>query len=107
MNKKIKLPNVTLLAASSVEIDHTQDSLKISSFELEFASIKLLSSEKPKIHFPEIEYIKIPQIDINGYNKIMINDLWKYFDTSHCLVVLSDSFVVNQSQWSHEFLKYD
>ena len=47
MIKKIKLPNVTLLAASSVEIDHAQDSLKISSFEIEFASIKLLSSEKP------------------------------------------------------------
>ena len=107
MNKKIKLPNVTLLAASSVEIDHTQDSLKISSFEIEFASIKLLSSEKPKIHFPEIEHVKIPKIDINGYNKIMINDLWKYFDTSHCLVVQSDSFVVNPSQWSETFLKYD
>ena len=74
MIKKIKLPNVTLLAASSVEIDHTQDSLKISSFEIEFASIKLLSSEKPKIHFPEIEHVKIPKIDIT---KNMIKNFLK------------------------------
>ena len=74
MKNKIKLPTVTLFAASSVEIDHAQDSLKISSYEIEFASIKFLTSKKPKINFPEIEYIEIPEIDINGYNKIMIND---------------------------------
>ncbi len=107
MKNKIKLPTVTLFAASSVEIDHAQDSLKISSYEIEFASIKFLTSKKPKINFPEIEYIEIPEIDINGYNKIMINDLHKYFDTSHCLIVQSDSFVVNPNEWTNEFLKYD
>ena len=107
MKNKIKLPTVTLFAASSVEIDHTQDSLKISSYEIEFASIKFLTSKKPKINFPEIEYIEIPEIDINGYNKIMINDLHKYFDTSHCLIVQSDSFVINPNEWTNEFLKYD
>ena len=107
MIKKKKLSDVTLLAVSSIEIDHTQDSLKISSYEIEFASIKFLTSKKPKINFPEIEYIEIPEIDINGYNKIMINDLHKYFDTSHCLIVQSDSFVVNPNEWTNEFLKYD
>ncbi len=108
MKKKIKLPDVTLLAASSIEIDHTQDSLKISSYEIEFSAIKLLCSERPKIHFPEIQYIEIPKIEkIDDYNKIMINDLWKYFDTSHCLIVQSDSFVVNPDEWTNEFLKYD
>ena len=107
MFKKKKLSDVTLLAVSSIEIDHAQDSLKISSYEIEFASIKFLTSKKPKINFPEIEYIEIPEIDINGYNKIMINDLHKYFDTSHCLIVQSDSFVVNPNEWTNEFLKYD
>ena len=108
MIKKIKLPDVTLLAASSIEIDHTQDSLKISSYEIEFGAIKLLCSERPKIHFPEIQYIEIPKIEkIDDYSKIMINDLWKYFDTSHCLIVQSDSFVVNPNEWTDEFLNYD
>ena len=30
MKKKLKLPNVTLLAATSVDIDQTQSALKIS-----------------------------------------------------------------------------
>ena len=108
MIKKKKLPDVTLLAVSSIEIDHTQDSLKISSYEIEFASIKFLTSKIPKTTFPEIEYIKIPEIvSINGYNKIIIDDLYKYFDTSHCLIVQSDSFVVNPIEWTDEFLKYD
>ena len=103
MIKKIKLPDVTLLAASSIEIDHAQDSLKISSYEIEFAAIKLLCSERPKIHFPEIQYIEIPKIEkIDDYSKIMINDLWKYFDTTHCLIVQSDSFVVNPNEWTNE-----
>ena len=108
MIKKKKLPDVTLLAVSSIEIDHTQDSLKISSYEIEFASIKFLTSKTPKITFPEIKYVKIPEIvNINGYNKIIIDDLYKYFDTSHCLIVQSDSFVVNPIEWTDEFLKYD
>ena len=71
MKKKIKLPNVTLLAASSVMIDLVQDALKISSYEVDFASIKLLSSSKPKIKFPEIEYIHIPEMDLDGYCKFL------------------------------------
>jgi len=33
--------------------------------------------------------------------------LHKYFKTSHCLIVQADSFVVNSSLWSNDFLKYD
>ena len=107
MNKKIKLPDVTLLAASSVNIEHTQDALMISSYELSFKSIKLLSSTKPKKKIKSIEYITIPEIDLNGYNNLIFNELYKYFDTSHCLIVQSDAFVANPKCWSNEFLKYD
>ena len=32
MKKKLGLPNITLLAASSVKVDLVQDALKISSY---------------------------------------------------------------------------
>ena len=41
------------------------------------------------------------------YNRIMIEDLHKYFETSHCLIVQSDSFVVNSNLWKEEFLEFD
>ena len=48
MKKKLKLPNVTLLAATSVDIDQTQLALKISMHNIEFGAIKFLSSSVPK-----------------------------------------------------------
>ena len=46
-------------------------------------------------------------MDFLGYSKLIIEDLHKYFETSYCLVIQSDSFVVNSDLWKDEFLKYD
>ena len=107
MKKKLGLPNITLLAASSVKIDLVQDALKISSYEIDFGAIKLLSHSKPKIKFPEIEYIHIPEMNLDGYCKLLIEDLYKYFDTTHCIIIQDDSFVVNSDQWNNDFLNFD
>ena len=95
MTKKFNLKDVTLLAVSSVNIEHTQDALMISSYEIGFNSVKLLSPTKPKNIFNSIEYIKIPHIDLKGYSNLILNELYRYFDTSHCLVIQSDAFVIN------------
>jgi len=107
MKEKIKLNNVTLLAVSSVNIDLVQDALKISSYEIDFASIKLLYTSEPKIKFPEIEYIHIPEMNLDGYSKFIVEDLNKYFNTTHCLIVQSDSFIVNPNEWNDDFLNFD
>ena len=61
----------------------------------------------PKKKYPDIEYVSIPAIDFMGYNRLIIEDLHKYFKTSHCLIVQADSFVVGSRLWKYEFLKYD
>ena len=71
MTKKFNLKDVTLLAVSSVNIEHTQDALMISSYRLNFSSVKLLSPEKSN-KFNSIEYIKILNIDLKGYSKFNI-----------------------------------
>ena len=105
--KKLSLPNVTLLAAASVDIEQTNFNLKISSENIEFAAVKLLSSSLPNKKFTNIKYISIPQMNLSDYNRLIIEDLHKYFNTSHCLIVQSDSFVVNYERWTEEFLKFD
>lgn len=107
MKKKISISNVTLLAATSVDIEQTNLNLKISSENIEFAAIKLLSSSPPEKKFPSIEYVPIPLMKIDDYNRLMIENLHKYFSTSHCLIVQADSFVVNFERWNDEFLKFD
>ena len=47
MKKKLKLPDITLLAATSVDIDQTQLAMRISLHNIEFAAAKLLSSSAP------------------------------------------------------------
>ena len=48
MKKKLELPNITLIAATSVEIEQHQIALKISSQNIGFGAVKLLSSLSPK-----------------------------------------------------------
>ena len=108
MKKKLALPNVTLLAATSIEIDMTQLALRISFRNIKFGAVKLLSSSLPSKKYSDIEYISIPTINnIADYNRIIIEDLHKYFKTSHCLVVQPDSFVVDSDLWKDEFLQFD
>jgi len=107
LKKRIKLPGVTLLAATSIDVDETQMALRISSHNIKFASIKLLCSSAPKKKYPDIEYITISNMDFLGYSRLIIEDLHKYFDTSHCLIVQSDSFVVDSDLWKDEFLDFD
>ena len=108
MKKKIKLSNVTLLSATSSEIDEAQISMRISLHNIEFGKSKLLCSSPPKKKYPDIEYVSIPPIDsVDSYNRLIFQNLHKYFDTSHCLIVQADSFVVDSDLWKNEFLEYD
>ena len=107
MKKKLRLPNITLLAATSIDVDQTQLAMRISLHNIEFAAAKLLSSSAPSKKYPDIEYVSIPHMDFLGYSRLIIEDLHKHFKTSHCLIVQSDSFVVNSDLWKDEFLKFD
>ena len=106
MKKKLKLPDVTLLAATSSEMDAAQVSMRISLHNIEFGASKLLCSTPPEKKYPDIEYISIPPLNsVDDYNEIIFQDLHKYFETSHCLIVQADSFVVNSNLWDDKFLK--
>ena len=108
MKKKLKLPDVTLLSATSTEADAAQVSMRISLHNIQFGAAKLLCTEEPKQKYPDIEYIPIPPLkSVDSYNRLIFQDLHKYFRTSHCLIVQADSFVVNSSLWKDEFLKFD
>ena len=107
MKKKLKLPNVTLLAATSIDIDQTQLAMRISLQNISFGAAKLLSSSPPKKKYSDIERVSIPPMNFLDYSRLIIEDLHKYFETSHCLIVQADSFVVNSDLWKDEFLEFD
>ena len=101
------LPDVTLIAVSSVELDETLLALSISSNEIEFGEIQFLTSESIAPTNPKIKAVLIPKLDFLGYSKFILQDLYRYVQTSHCLVIQADGFVLNPDRWQPKFLEYD
>mgnify|MGYP003645996412 CR=1 FL=1 len=55
-----------------------------------------------------IEVIEIPTIsNKNEYSRFIIKELYKYFDTSHCLVMQHDTSILYTECWDDTFLDYD
>ena len=103
----LSLPNITLVAASSVDLEATELALRISSHDIKFGAIKFLCSEPFNVSDPKIKIESIPRMDLVGYSKFILNDLHRYVDTEYCLVVQSDGFVLNANFWDSSFLNYD
>lgn len=104
---EIHLPDVTLLAATAVGIDDAVEALQASMRHIRFAAVKLLAPAGPS-HLPKgIELTRIPPMDFLGYSRFILGELHRHFDTSHCLVVQADGFVVDAGKWRDEFLDCD
>lgn len=105
--KKIQLPDVTLLTATSVNVESALGALIVSSREIGFGDVKLMASSAPTEIPSNVEYVPIPAMDFLGYSRFLVKDLHRYFDTPYCLVVQPDGFVINANFWTDEFLEYD
>lgn len=103
----LNLPNITLLAVTSIELEETDLALRISSHDINFGAVKLLSSEKWMPTDPKIELVPIPRMSFEGYSKFMLEELVHYVDTDFCIVIQSDGFIINAHRWNPRFLDYD
>lgn len=91
----IKLPDVTLIALTGLgyKTEEHIEAIEKSCEEIEFGAVKL---------------IQLKQIvDIDSWNEAVIYELPKYFDTSHCLFIHDDGYVINPELWKDEWLKLD
>lgn len=112
IKSKIQLDTVTLIAASSVDIEKHVLALYLSALKINFNKILFFTSEpiEPYLSgiFTEMEVINIaPLNSLVDYSRFIIKELHNYISTNHCLIVQSDGFVVNPDLWTDEFLKYD
>ncbi len=102
------LPNITLVAMTSVNIEDTIKAIRYSCREIEFGKVKLISHEVPK-NLPEyviFEYID-PITNIDQWNYNIVFKLNDYIDTDFAILIHDDGFIVNPSSWRDEFLDYD
>jgi len=101
---KKKLGTVTLLGIDCVDIERLILVSEICQQNFDFAGVKLLTS----IESSNKNVISIkPITSTEGYSRFIINELNKYVDTDHVLIIQYDGFILNSDAWSDEFLKYD
>lgn len=102
------LPQVTLVAVTSVNVAATIAALEASMRQVTFGAVKLLS-DRTTADMPEpIEWTRIaPLTSARAYSDFVLRDLADHVATSHCLLVQWDGHVLRGDCWRPEFLEYD
>jgi len=100
----IQLPNVTLIAVATRNHEASFQALLASMKGINFGSVILVSDKLFQDLIPTHLIEPFPTID--DWNRYMVYDLYKHFDTEFCLLVHADGFVVNPQSWRDEFLNY-
>lgn len=105
----MKLDNVTLIAVTGTDALATIESLRKCYSLLDFAEVKLVT-DQIKIcndHNIIIEYPSHPLNSYYNYNNYTFRELGDHVQTSHCLLVQYDSWILRPELWDDGWLQYD
>lgn len=106
--EKIKLPDVTLAAMTSVRVYETVKALEYSMRGIDFGEVVLISHKKPFYLPKSIKFKYTDKLtNIDDFNYKMVYDLADYIDTKYVLTVHHDGYIVHPEKWRDDFLKYD
>lgn len=107
-DQRLALPQVTLCAASSVNIPATIAAMEACRRQIAFGACKLLTDiEVPDLH-GGIERVAIPRLaSSSAYSDFMLTRLVDHVATPFCLVVQWDGHVLDAARWRPDFLDYD
>ena len=105
---RLSLQQVTLCAATSVNVAATIRALEVSLEQVNFAACKLFTDEKVSPDHPAIVVVPItPLRSSAAYSDFLLRHMVDYIDTSHCLIAQWDGHVLDAARWRPDFLDYD
>lgn len=106
---RLHLPQVTLVAASSVALQATIRALRLSMAQVRFGAALLLCDRAPTSQLPpELEWRKIdPLHSRTAYSQFMMHELKHHVETDFVLCVQWDGYVLDASRWNDDFLTCD
>lgn len=105
---RLKLPQVTLLAITSVNVEATIRALQACLAQVEFAACKLLTHARIEREIAGIEVVKIRRLaSSKAYSLFVLSELADHIETSHCLISQWDGYILDAGRWSAQFLQYD
>lgn len=111
----IKLPDVTLISIDTTDnLSGTLKGVYTSMSGINFGAVKIITTKKQIENNYSLVgdgiFLEEPVVDIknyNDYNHYVIHDLHNHVNTSHCLLVQPDGFVLFPEKWNNGWLKYD
>lgn len=106
--EKLQLPQVTLVAMTSVNVKATIQAMEYSMRGIDFGDAVLITHKKPFGLPKSIRYSHTNKLkNIDDFNYKMVYELGDHIKTDYALIVHADGFVVNPQMWRDEFLDYD
>jgi len=104
----IDLPNVTLIAMTSVKIPQTIKALQYSMLGINFGAVKIISDIKIENLPDKITHEFTEKMsNIDEWNHDIIYKLGKHVDTEFLILIHDDGFIIHPEMWRDEFLEYD
>ena len=105
---RLLLSQVTLCAATSVNVKATLRALEASLAQVDFAACKLFTDAPVTLENSRISIVPIPRLaSSSAYSDFLLSRMVDHVETSHCLVAQWDGHVTNARRWRPEFLDYD
>lgn len=106
--EKLQLPQVTLVAMTSVNVKATIQAMEYSMRGIDFGDAVLITHKKPLGLPKSIRYSHTSKLtNIDDFNYKMVYELGDHIKTDYALIVHADGFVVHPEMWRDEFLDYD
>lgn len=106
---RVSLPQVTLVAVTSVAHEATLRALNRCTFRADFGAVLLISDRLPIGGIaPPLTWHKIaPLTSREAYSQFLMSELNAHVKTSHALCIQWDSWILDARRWRDEFLEYD
>lgn len=109
---RLSLPQVTLCAASSVNLAATIRALEICMAQADFAEVLLFTdsasiARQPPLSAPIRVVHVAPMLSSAAYSAFILQELADHIITSHCLIVQWDGHIIDAGRWRDDFLGYD
>ncbi|MCX9145739.1 DUF5672 family protein [Erythrobacter sp. WG] len=106
--QRLDLPHVTLVSATSINLDGTLQALDACQSAVRFGAAKLFTHRQPDWRPAGLEVVLTPPLESSTqYSHFILNELADHVETSHCLVIQWDGYVVNPDRWNPQFFDYD
>lgn len=105
---KLRLPEVTLCAATSVNVQATIWALQHCLDQIDVHECLLFTGAEIIRADPRIRTVPISGLSsAKAYSDFVLTSLAEFIGSSHCLIVQWDGFVIDAGQWDPSFLDFD